>query len=419
LRILLSAYACEPGNGSEPGVGWSWAEGLSQEVELTVITRANNRPSIEACEERWVSRVTWVYYDLSRWLTFWKRGARGTNLYYWLWQFGAVKIARRIHKRRPFEIFHHVTFGRYWVASMLAPPSVPFVFGPVGGGEDIPISLLKSFSLKNRLMELLRNALHYLCRFDPFLRAILGRKSTVTVAATLETEAKLALLRPNHVVTMPQCCLDAQKLQQFRNLPSPQVDRFRIVSIGRLVPWKGYHLALKAFAQLLESFPDAEYWLINDGPDRNRLENLAATLCLSSKVKFCGRLSSLEEVHQTLGQCDVLLHPALRESFGNVCLEAMAAGRPVVCLAAGGPGMQVTPEVGIAVPPTDESATIGKLSEALAKLAGNPVLREQMGRAAQLRAKQHFSQDAQITTMLGIYQQLLKQQKGAVLWSLL
>jgi glycosyltransferase involved in cell wall biosynthesis len=414
IRLCLSAYACEPGKGSEPGVGWSWAEALSRVVELTVITRANNRVIIESCQEDWTTRVTWIYFDLPKWAMFWKRGSRGANVYYWLWQVGALAKMRPVHNRYPFDLIHHVTFGRYWVPSLLSCLKTPFVFGPVGGGEDIPQALLKSFGLKSRFIEVLRKLFHHLCRFDPFLRVSLSGKSTVTVAATLETKTKLVRLRPCQVLTMPQCCLNAPKLEQFAKLPPPQFNRFRIISIGRLVPWKGYHLAVKAFAQLLESFPDAEYWLINDGPERSHLENLAASLGLSDKIKFWGKLSTLEEVYQALGQSDILLHPALRESFGNVCLEAMAASRPVVCLAAGGPGMQVTPEVGIAVPPTDEQTTTDGLSKALASLAGDPALREQMGRAAQLRAKQRFSQEAQIADMLGIYRQLLEPQKGRI-----
>jgi len=363
-----------------------------------------------------VRRVVWVYYDLPHWLAFWKRGARGTNLYYWLWQFGAATVARSIHRKRPFELFHHVTFGRYWVPSMIAAPMAPFVFGPVGGGEDIPSALLRSFRLKSRFMEVARQFLHFISRFDPFLRRSLSRKSTVTVVATPETETKLTLLQPHQVIIMPQCCLDAEKFDQLGNLPAPHSDRFRIVSIGRLVPWKGYHLALKAFAQLLQTFPDAEYWLINDGPDRSYLEECASKLGVNNKVRFLGKLSSLKEVYQVLGQSDVLLHPALRESFGNVCLEAMAAARPVVCLAVGGPGMQVTPDVGIAVRATDERNTVDAFAKALTKLAGDPALREQMGRAAQLRAKQHFSQSAQISDMIVVYRRILKQQKDAVLW---
>jgi hypothetical protein len=48
LNVLLSAYACEPGRGSEPAVGWNTAVELASHHEVWVLTRANNRPQIEA-----------------------------------------------------------------------------------------------------------------------------------------------------------------------------------------------------------------------------------------------------------------------------------------------------------------------------------------------------------------------------------
>ena len=73
-RVLLSAYACEPVKGSEPGVGWNWVRQLSQFAEVWVLTRANNRNSIEAAiAEHPLPHVHFVYYDLPRWMSFWKR----------------------------------------------------------------------------------------------------------------------------------------------------------------------------------------------------------------------------------------------------------------------------------------------------------------------------------------------------------
>ena len=55
MRILVSAYACEPGRGSEPGVGWHFAEEMSKRHSLTVVTRANNRSAIERSGENWTA----------------------------------------------------------------------------------------------------------------------------------------------------------------------------------------------------------------------------------------------------------------------------------------------------------------------------------------------------------------------------
>ena len=99
-RILLSAYACEPGKGSEPEVGWMWATELEAAGhEVWVITREANRGAIEReSENRRQSAVHFVYYDLPRWPRRWKRGDRGVHWYYALWQWGAYRLARQLTK---------------------------------------------------------------------------------------------------------------------------------------------------------------------------------------------------------------------------------------------------------------------------------------------------------------------------------
>ena len=100
-RILLSAYACEPGRGSEAEVGWMWATELAAAGhEVWVITRTANRIAIEASlAEQHRPRLHFAYYDLPRWARGWKRGERGVHLYYALWQWGAYRTARVIDRQ--------------------------------------------------------------------------------------------------------------------------------------------------------------------------------------------------------------------------------------------------------------------------------------------------------------------------------
>src|ERR1039458_2632356 len=87
LRVLLSAYACEPGRGSEPAVGWNWVPHIAKRHDVWVITRANNRSPIEkALGKPAPENVHWIYFDLPPWARFWKKRERGLHLYYWLWQ---------------------------------------------------------------------------------------------------------------------------------------------------------------------------------------------------------------------------------------------------------------------------------------------------------------------------------------------
>ena len=132
--ILLSAYACEPNKGSEPGVGWLWAMELSQRnFEVHVITRLNNQPAINKFFEtrKKPSNLTFHYFDVPKWLSWWKEGGRGVRTYYLLWQIGAYFFAKRLTSLFYFNIVHHVSFVTIRQPSFIVRHTI--CFGPVGG----------------------------------------------------------------------------------------------------------------------------------------------------------------------------------------------------------------------------------------------------------------------------------------------
>jgi glycosyltransferase involved in cell wall biosynthesis len=407
LKLLISAYACEPGKGSEPGVGWSWVAQMSQFHDLWVITRANNREAIEKTNLDWVRKVHWIYFDLPPRLTFWKKGSRGVHAYYYFWQIGAWLKAKKLLREVSFDLIHHVTFGQYWIPSWLGLLERPFVFGPVGGGEDTPQPLLASLTPKQRQHESLRTLLRNIARFDPIANVTLGRSTFV--AATEDTLSQAKSFRPKLEFVLPQCAMTREEIATFNHLRPKSGGPFRLISIGRLVHWKGYHLSILAFAKLLKSIPDAEYWLINQGPEQEALERLAAEAGCGDKIKFLGRMKTLQDVYARLEQSDVLVHPALHEAFGNVCLETMASGRPVICFNRGGPALQVTPETGIAVEPGEVEESVERLTEAMQRLADDSQLRRSMGENARRRVADHFSWEEMAVQMNTIYEKTLAQ----------
>ena len=83
MKIFISAYTCEPYKGSEPGIGWSFVNELSKYHEVHVLTRLNNQESIE---QHNTNNIKFHYYDVPKWLSFWKKGKRGYQTYYYIWQ---------------------------------------------------------------------------------------------------------------------------------------------------------------------------------------------------------------------------------------------------------------------------------------------------------------------------------------------
>ncbi|GBD39718.1 hypothetical protein HRbin37_02004 [bacterium HR37] len=278
-RVLISAYACEPGKGSEPGVGWNWVRQIARFTDgVWVITRANNRPVIEeTLKEKPLPNVRWVYFDLPRWARFWKRGQRGVHLYYYLWQIGIYFLARRLHQTVKFDLIHHVTFVNYWMPSFLALLPVPFIWGPVGGGESAPKSFYRTFSLRGKIYEYVRSLTRWLGEHDPFMRST-ARRAMLALATTEETAQRLKRLEAARIEVMSQVALSSEEIQNLATVPVRTGNPFRLLNLGNLLHWKGFHLGLMAFARFVREFPQGEYWIIGDGPERRNLERLTREL---------------------------------------------------------------------------------------------------------------------------------------------
>lgn len=407
MKILVSAYACEPYKGSEPGIGWNWVRQIARFHETWVITRANNRAVIEQSTRlEPLLGVHFVYFDLPRWATFWKKGRRGIYCYYYVWQCGAYFKANKLHRKLGFDLAHHVTFGKYWAPSFISLLPVPFLWGPVGGGESEPRSLWYSLSLRGKLYELARRLARRIGEIDPFVR-ITAKRAKLALATTAQTEQRLRRLGCRAITVASHAALPEEEIEKLQGIPSRQRRPFRVVSIGDLLHLKGYHLGLRAFARLHAQFPDAEYWLFGKGPERERLEKLADELGITREVTFWGCIERAQLLGK-LGECDVLLHPALHDSSGWASVEAMAAGRPVLCLDLGGTALQVTDGTGIKIPAISFDQTVQDLGDALTRLANDPDRRINMGEAARDRVKRYFNWDCKGEQLFVTYSQLAR-----------
>jgi glycosyltransferase involved in cell wall biosynthesis len=353
--LLVSAYACEPGKGSEPGLGWKMPSQMAFTHEVWVVTRANNRSDIEAeLARRPVPNLRFVYFDLPRWAAWWKRGQRGIQLYYYLWQIGAYLHARRMLRHVDVGVVHHVTFVKYWMPSLFWLLPRPFIWGPVGGAESAPPSFVRDFGWRGRLYEAIRSFARTVGDHDPLVR-LTARRSTIALATTQETAARLRVLGCRDVRVLSESGVSQRELEQLARHAKAAPEQARFISIGRLLHWKGFHLAIRAFARL--DVPDAEYLIVGSGPERRALERLTHQLGVADRVHFLGEVER-QQAFARLGESTALVHPSLHDSGGMVCLEAMACARPVICLDLGGPATQVTDDAGLRIPAVDPERTV-------------------------------------------------------------
>jgi len=241
---------------------------------------------------------------------------------------------------------------------------------------------------------------------DDLLREICAAAEFVAA----ETDYSRELLR--------QCCPDsACKIHRVYNgidlerFPAPALVTMnhvpRIISVGRLVEFKGFEHLIDACAELARRGFDFSCDIIGDGPLRDRLRLKVDSLNLSSRVNLLGSLSQ-EAVLEKLQTADLFALASVTDSegasdvFPTVIVEAMASARPVVSTRlAGIPELMIDGETGLLVSPADTTA----LTEALQKLLCDRELRVRYGCAGRARIERHFRIEHTVAPLLKLFEQ--------------
>jgi glycosyltransferase involved in cell wall biosynthesis len=196
-------------------------------------------------------------------------------------------------------------------------------------------------------------------------------------------------------------------LEHFPILLLPRANsETRIVSVGRLVTFKGFEQLIDVCAELDRRGLDFTCEIIGDGPLRENLQEKIDKLSLSSRVTLLGSLSQ-GGVFEKLQAGDIFALPSITDRqgasdvFPTVIMEAMSAARPVVSTRlAGIPELVVNEETGFLVRPGDTMALV----EALEQLIRNPELRLRYGRAGRMRIEQHFRIEQTIRPLVELLQ---------------
>ncbi len=258
--------------------------------------------------------------------------------------------------------------------------------------------------------EVVRPRWKYRLLYRPFLRAVLRRAARIVVSSPALAQHALELQD-----FQDKCVVVPYGVDRARFAPTARVlaraERIRaehpgplILFVGRLVPYKGVDVLLRALDGL-----DATTLLVGDGPLRAALEAQADALGLS-RVRFLGAVPD-EEVASLYHAADIFTLPSVTraEAFGVVQLEAMACGVPVVStrLPSGVPWVNQHEQTGLVVPPGDATA----LHEALATLLRDPALRNALGRSARARVDREFTPERMARMTGDIYREVLGRER--------
>lgn len=362
MKLLISAYACEPGAGSEAGAGWSWTRAAALEHDVWLLTRQNNRSPIEqALQDDPTLRLHPVYLDLPERWRRWKRGRRGARSYYLLWQIAARRSAKALHASQRFDVAHHLTFAvDSMPAGVVGIRGLPSIWGPVGGASPFPWRLVRWLGVRSALVEMTRFVA------SGAMRLLFGRWNARCAALVIAQNYDVArAFRRHSPLVEPNVAIEEPVSSGPTTTPR---SRDMILFVGRLVAAKGIFLAVDVLAR-----PEASSMRLRvygDGPARRAAERRARRRGVDGRVEFVGQCSR-HEVLRAYEDGDVLLFPSMRDSAPWAVAEAVLAGVPFVALDVGGPAILAErTRAGHLTQPGRNAS--GDLARALSRLASAP-----------------------------------------------
>ena len=366
VKIFVSAYACEPGLGSEIGVGWHWVLEMSKHFELWVLTRESNRGTIEpwiAAHPEFAS-IHFLYFDLPKWARFWKKGMRGVRTYYNIWQYCTNSIVKRTMQENGIKVFHHLTYGNaLWKVSSYGQKQF-FVWGPIGGLETIPAEYSRHYAHKNRLIEWIRRMT---IKALPLNRGFRERcrKADIILSKTEITRDLLPAKYRDKSVLFTDVAVE--RIEHAATVQNTDNGRIEFMTVGRLDAWRGFDLVIESFARAAKDDRRMHLTIVGKGSDKSRLTLLAERLGLQEQITFTGNVP-MKEYYRLLSGADVVVNASLKEGAVTVSFDTMAMGKPLICIDTTGYTRYFSNEYAVIIPRTSRDEVIANMSTAMQRL---------------------------------------------------
>jgi glycosyltransferase involved in cell wall biosynthesis len=417
LRVLAIAEACNPTWSSVPLVGYNFVRALAAraDVALTVCTNPRNRPPLDAdplarmvdlvyIDNEWVARPL---YRLGAFL----RGGKGGG---WTVEMASgwpsyVAFEHQVYqrfaaalRRGRFDLIHRITpLTPTYPSPLAAWTDVPMVIGPLNGGLPWP----KEYpDLRHREREWLV-PLRRAYRLLPYFRATYRHLAGV-ISGSHYTETEVPVRFKGKRYYLPENGIDPARFPLAPGWSEPQ-GPFTFVTVGRLVPYKGFDLIIEAMAGSA-ALRGCRLVVIGEGPERATLEAAAARAGLRG-VEFTGWLDQTA-LARVLAAAQVFAFPSLREFGGGVVLEAMTCGLVPIVVNYGGPA-ELAGDIGIRLPLRPRGELVADLRAAMEGLVADPERCRKAGAAAVARVREQFVWEAKAARLVEIYRDLTRKSR--------
>lgn len=422
-KVLVNSYACCPGMGSEPGMGWNWIVSLAKCCEMFVVTEGEYREKIE----EWLSRpeneavaknLHFYWNPLSdddkeceriRKMC-WNQGDWRFYKYYKKWQKKTAEIAANICKKENIDVLHQLNMigfrepGYLWKVSQET--GIPFVWGPIGGLKQFPLRYARGVGKKMLAFNFIKNKINsWQIAHDGRVSAAL-RQASLLVSSIPDSYNAIKKYHGLESIIIPETgCFPNDSEDNFQG--RFWGNELKIIWVGKFDFRKRLDLALKSIAEARSNGVSVSLDVYGTGSDKQiqASKELVADLEIQDCVRFMGGRPHYDVV-SAMKSADLFLFTSVSEDTSTVVLEAVSYGLPVLCFDACGMSTVINEDVGIKVPLTSPEQSVKDFANAMRNLFANRQLLQDMSEKCRNRANE-LSWDNKALTMLSLYQKVL------------
>lgn len=382
LKVLINAYACSPGMGSEPGMAWNWVKNLAKFCELYIITEGEFREKIEAVVPTLEQggKMHFYYNPVSDEIRkmCWNQGDWRFYKYYRQWQWKTYLMAKDICEKERIDVLHQLNMigfrepGCLWMLSK--ENGVPFVWGPIGGLKQFPTAYLKGGGLKMQLFMRLKNLLNiwqlkHEKRVDEALKT-----AKLLISSIPDSYRALKKYKGLESIVIPETgCFLSDDIATARF----DDEEFHIMWVGKFDFRKQLPLALQAVA--LAKNPKLKLDVYGSGSvgQVEMAKRMGEELEISQQVVWHGNQKN-DVVMEAMRKAQLFFFTSVNEDTSTVVLEAVSNRLPVVCFDACGMSAVIDDSVGRKIALSHPSQSAHDFARILNELEGNRALLKQL-----------------------------------------
>ncbi len=416
-KILVMTYAVSPYRGSEYSVAWNYITFMSKYHDLTVLYgMSDNHMGDNESMQRWLlenelPHVRFVYVTPSKfanWLNWFNRHDILVYTFYFafqIWQKCAYKMAQKLMQSEHFDLIHNVGPIGYREPGYLWKLGLPYVWGPIGGANNSPESLMKYLPVMSKLKHRFRTFANSIqLRYNPRLTRAL-KATDALFTATSENQQAFKKLYKKNSICIPENCINGNihlDTSKFEN-----IDKYRLLIVGRIDPGKNIKLFLDALTLIMHK-QQVCVDIVGDGPLKQSLSEYAQQKEIDNLISWHGQLPR-DKVLQMYDMAHLHIITSISEGNPTTIWEAMVCGTPTLSFDHCGMHDTLKGGAGILIPisPTyDEN--VERIANAIDYVVGNATTMRKLADNTVERAKQ-YTWERRCNFWNDVYEQLLNE----------